>query len=583
MDTVEHTDGKKYVVLTEGAASVLYENENQVFYNPVQRFNRDLSTLAIRAWSEEFMEKRSSKKKNNNKRKAKKRAAKDGAAEVETAEDKSTEAKTDATPATITDPTDSKEEKKPQPYLTILEALSATGLRAIRYALEIPNLKTVIANDFSAAAVSAIERNVKYNAAPAAQIVKPSHGDANMVMYSHKSTPFHCIDLDPYGTAAPFVDAAVQAIADDGLLLVTCTDLAVLAGQGYPEKCFSSYGGTTSKTEFCHEAALRLVLNLVATTAARYGKAIEPLMSLSIDFYVRLFIRIKHSPFQVKSLASNTMVAYTCTGCNSTSCQPLGRVVTDKEGTPTKHSFPRGPPVGPKCDNCGFVHHMAGPMWGGRIHNKSFISKVQALAKTADPETYKTLPRINSMLTVASEELDDAPFYFTPQKISSVVRCTCPTLTGLGSALLNAGYKVSPTHAAPGAIKTDAGWDIVYDVMREFIKEHPVTESNIKQGSPATKILERREPKIKIDFTEHPDANPPSRKIKITRYPHNPKNWGPLPRATGDKPKNKNKGKQIKTSAVVEKVAAEVGGAKREAGESVDADENIKRQRTGDS
>ena len=76
-------------------------------------------------------------------------------------------------------------------------------------------------------------------------------------MYSVKAHKqlIHVVDLDPYGTAAPFLDAAVQAVTDDGtrymslllatvvthanltgLLCVTCTDLAVLAGTNYPEK-----------------------------------------------------------------------------------------------------------------------------------------------------------------------------------------------------------------------------------------------------------------------------------------------------------------------------------------------------------
>ena len=44
------------------------------------------------------------------------------------------------------------------------------------------------------------------------------------------------VDLDPYGTAAPFIDAAVQSVNDTGLLCVTCTDLSVLATTNYPEK-----------------------------------------------------------------------------------------------------------------------------------------------------------------------------------------------------------------------------------------------------------------------------------------------------------------------------------------------------------
>jgi tRNA (guanine26-N2/guanine27-N2)-dimethyltransferase len=37
-------------------------------------------------------------------------------------------------------------------------------------------------------------------------------------MYSHRndSRRFDCIDLDPYGTAVPFLDAAIGAVADGG-------------------------------------------------------------------------------------------------------------------------------------------------------------------------------------------------------------------------------------------------------------------------------------------------------------------------------------------------------------------------------
>lgn len=55
-------------------------------------------------------------------------------------------------------------------------------------------------------------------------------------MYSHRSSRVDCIDLDPYGTAAPFLDSALQATEDGGLMCITCTDLAVLAGSNYPEK-----------------------------------------------------------------------------------------------------------------------------------------------------------------------------------------------------------------------------------------------------------------------------------------------------------------------------------------------------------
>lgn len=37
---------------------------------------------------------------------------------------------------------------------------------------------------------------------------------------------YHAVDLDPYGTPAQFLDAAVQSVAEGGLLMVTATDMA---------------------------------------------------------------------------------------------------------------------------------------------------------------------------------------------------------------------------------------------------------------------------------------------------------------------------------------------------------------------
>jgi tRNA G26 N,N-dimethylase Trm1 len=59
-----------------------------------------------------------------------------------------------------------------------------------------------------------------------------------MYEHRHPAKRVEVVDLDPYGTAAPFIDGAVQCVADGGLLAVTCTDLAVLAGHQYPEKWY---------------------------------------------------------------------------------------------------------------------------------------------------------------------------------------------------------------------------------------------------------------------------------------------------------------------------------------------------------
>jgi tRNA G26 N,N-dimethylase Trm1 len=63
--------------------------------------------------------------------------------------------------------------------------------------------------------------------------------------------PFDVIDLDPYGSAAEFLDSAVQAVAEGGLLCVTCTDSAILAGN-YSETCFAKYGSMSIRGTLHH-------------------------------------------------------------------------------------------------------------------------------------------------------------------------------------------------------------------------------------------------------------------------------------------------------------------------------------------
>ena len=85
-----------------------------VFYNPVQEFNRDFSILAIREFAKLRQEEQTAKNKNF-----------DG--------------------------------------ISLLEALSATGLRSVRYMKEIDNLKNVVANDIDPTATELMKKNFYFN------------------------------------------------------------------------------------------------------------------------------------------------------------------------------------------------------------------------------------------------------------------------------------------------------------------------------------------------------------------------------------------------------------------------------------
>ncbi len=67
-----------------------------------------------------------------------------------------------------------------------------------------------------------------------------------------------------------------------------------------------------------------------------------------------------------------------------------------------------------------------------------------------------------------------APLPRSLHDICKTLRCTPPKAQVFKSALANAGYRVGGSHACPLAIKTDAPPGVVWDVMRCWVKEHPI-------------------------------------------------------------------------------------------------------------
>jgi tRNA (guanine26-N2/guanine27-N2)-dimethyltransferase len=432
---------------------------------------------------------------------------------------------------------------KRQTPFTILDALSATGLRALRYAKEIPLATNIVANDLSAASVQTIRQNIRHN--EVGDRVHAHLGDARGFMYGkvgNERPPaqqgeayvhrFDVIDLDPYGTAAPFFDASVQALQDGGLLCVTCTDAGVFASTGYPEKTYALYGGTPVKGPHSHEAGLRLILNGVAVSAARYGLAVEPLLSLYIDYYARLFVRVHRRPHEVKLLAGTTMAVYNCGhGCGAWTTQPLLRNLaqTAKNGeTFFKLTSAQAPTTTPNCPHCGSKTHLCGPMWAGPLHNPHFVQRMLDRIPSLDKEVYQTTDRLQGMLTLALEEdltlpprqaakttketepatepaaptapiprlppntLDAAPFFVLPTQLARVIHCQTPGEDVMRGAILGLGYRVSRSHCKGGSIKTNAPWSVLWEIMREFVRtKSPIKEGAVKKGSPGYNILRR--------------------------------------------------------------------------------------------
>mmetsp|Transcript_11181 Transcript_11181/g.26875 ORF Transcript_11181/g.26875 Transcript_11181/m.26875 type:complete len:288 (+) Transcript_11181:74-937(+) len=198
-----------------------------------------------------------------------------------------------------------------------------------------------------------------------------------------------------------------------------------------------------------------------------------------------------------------------------------------------------------KCPETGAPFKIGGPLWLGPLHDKNIVKvALERLAdeacKSPDMGLIATRTRLLGLLTSVSEELD-TPLYYTLPGLCQTLRCTSPPLRAFKGAIANAGYKVSGYHKDPGAIKTDAPGNIVWDIMRAWVEKDPLKKKPT-EGSAAEKILAIERTLKDVDWTipaclrkgSGMTGNNGKKMNKISRFPLNPeKNWGPKRAATG--------------------------------------------------
>jgi len=533
-------------VVREGAARAL-QRANEVFYNKPQVVNRDLSLAVIREFQRvRKVEHESGKtKRSKRSRGAACPTPKDDAllprllaqedidAMYRTAEEH--QAMVEALEAARKAREEAglpEEVKPPRPLrdITILEGMAATGLRSLRYAQELDDVGCVVANDLDPKAAEAIERNKAYNAECSPEMkekiakVIPHNEDVRMVCMKHEKM-FDIVDLDPYGSPSILLDSAVQAVQEGGMLLVTATDMAVLCGNN-GEVAWSKYGAYPLRAKYCHEMAVRMLLQSIENAAIKYRRHIVPVISLSIDFYIRVFVRVYTSPIATKEAPCKLSYVYQCVGCDSHELQPVARMST--KGNVTKYLPGAGPVVPQRCTECGWHYNMGGPIWSAPIHDDEWLKNVKAeMEKNKD--RYPGFGKVHALLTTAQEELKDVPLHYDVHSMGGTLKAVPPNMWLFKSAIVNAGYRVSGCHSNPLGIKTDAPAEVLWDILRCWIKEHPVKEQ--QEQTPGSVIL-GKEPKITANWTRVTAAQSKARREGVARYPLNPaENWGPKRRA----------------------------------------------------
>ncbi|MFH1641588.1 MAG: hypothetical protein ABIC04_01680 [Nanoarchaeota archaeon] len=332
----EIVEGKAKIAIS---ISEKISKEMPVFYNPVMKFNRDISILLLNSIK-----------------------------------------KTD---------------------LTIALPLAASGIRGIRFLLELNNIKEVHFNDHDKDFKKNIRKNLRLNNIAKKAIIHST--DANLFLLN--STGFNYIDIDPFGSPNAFLDSAVNRINREGILAVTATDTSALCGT-YPKACKRKYWATPLRNELMHEIGLRILIRKVQLIGAQFEKALIPIFSYSKDHYMRIFFRCIKGKSDVDAVLN-------------------------------QHDF----------------YDDAGPIWTGPIFDNKLVSLIiknnkDLLAKDNELGRFFKIVHAESKINIVG-------FYNIHKIVKRNKLHHIPRKQELITKIKKLKYKVSETHFCPEGIRSD--------------------------------------------------------------------------------------------------------------------------------
>ncbi|MEK6949204.1 MAG: hypothetical protein AABX34_03215 [Nanoarchaeota archaeon] len=315
--------------------------------------------------------------------------------------------------------------------------LEASGVRGIRLLKELEKgkIKSISFNDYDAKAVQSIKNNLMLNKINNFAIIKKTYNNANnkknnkidkkIKIYNEdaslfllKSSGFDYIDVDPFGTSNPFLDAAVKRISRNGILAVTNTDTAALTGT-YPRTCIRKYWAVPKRDYMMHETGLRILIRKIQLVGMQYEKALIPIFSYFKEHYFRIFFRC----LKGKKI---------CDG------------IAEKYG----------------------MLNDAGPLWLGDLWDRTLTNKMQKFSInnyfSNDKELLKFLKIIND-----ESKLSALGFYDIHNAAEKMKLRIIPRKEEIIKKIIELGYKAAPTHFSGTGVRTNMPYNLFSKILKE--------------------------------------------------------------------------------------------------------------------
>lgn len=335
--------------------------------------------------------------------------------------------------------------------ICFLEMLSGSGVRGYRMLKETgEELEHVRMNDWSSQAAELMRHNLKGH--PAREKVTITEREANALAFElAEQRQFQdVVDVDPFGTPAPFVQSALSVMRKrNGVVLVTATDMPPLCGI-HRKAARRKYGVHLRKTDMCHEVAVRVLVGFVVREAAKLGFAVRPLFAFSADHYVRVVMQGKPGKQAADASLAELGSLYYCDG--------TGEYMVTKEPS---HAVDKD-----KLPCCGSTMTVSGSMWLGDIVDESFVQQmIGVLENRPDLPSCKRLTRILSW-SLAEKGL--RPFYYDVHKQSDRADIPVPSYKWIIEELNKRGFYATRSAACLEGIKTNCSQEEFVEVLKEW-------------------------------------------------------------------------------------------------------------------
>jgi tRNA (guanine26-N2/guanine27-N2)-dimethyltransferase len=371
----EIVEGKTKLLVPALSLTERVPPKTPAFFNPAARLNRDLSVLAYRAFAPRLKER------------------------------------------------------------TLADGFTGIGARALRVAVEVPEIEQVYGNDANPTAIEAAKKAAELNGVSSKCRFSVDEVCKFLLQGNDNEERFGIVDLDPFGTPARHIDCVLRAALDGALVSITATDTAVLCGV-YPEVCHRRYYGRPLNNGYGNETAVRLLTSLIALTASRLELAIRPIFAHATMHYLRVYAEVSVSSSEANDVYANLGYLRHCFNCG--------------------HRLAAYEKDNAKCELCQHGMKTAGLLWTAPLQDPIFVAK---MAEGVDEKCRK-------VLDAAAAEID-MPYYFKGDEISSKMRTNPHSIAKIVEKLQATGYKASKASMNTGGFKTDARIDQILQALKE--------------------------------------------------------------------------------------------------------------------